>query len=409
MSLPPLLALENGIQRYAWGSPTAIPELLGHEPDGEPVAELWIGAHPVLPSTVEVDGRVVGLDRLAAERPGEVLGRAVTDRFDRFPYLAKLLAAGEPLSLQAHPSIEQAVAGYEREDAAGVPVNAPDRCYRDRNHKPEIIIALTEFEALCGFRPVVDAVELLGRVGGELTRRWIETLETTPPGQGCVDVMAGVLGLGDAAGAALATEVGAGLGALAAAGDDRWSGTAQLLVEVAALHPTDPGIVVAALLQDVRLAPGEALFLGAGNLHAYVRGLGVEVMASSDNVLRGGLTPKHVDVAELCSVVRPVIEPVPVVHPVEVAPGIHDYPVPVEDFSVARLRPGGGAAEVEVSGPVVVLVTDGSCAIEAAGAEPSRLGPGDAVLALPAAGRLRCTGEGTAWAVAASPRIQAPS
>ncbi len=406
MTVPALLRLRNDVQRYAWGSPTAIPDLLGEEPDGEPVAELWIGAHPVLPSTVELDGEDVGLDTFAACRPDDVLGPAVRERFGRFPYLAKLLAAGQPLSLQAHPSIDQAEAGFEREDAAGVPLDAPNRNYRDRNHKPEIIVALTEFEALCGFRPPSDAIELLGRVGGELTAPWIDLLAASEPGVGCVEVMAGVLSLDTDQGAALASEVGEGLRSLAASGDERWSATARLLVEVAELHPADPGIVVAALLADVRLAPGEALFLGAGNLHAYVRGLGVEVMASSDNVLRGGLTPKHVDVDELCSVVRPVIEPAPIVQPVELAPGYADYPVPVEDFSVARLTPGPSRpVDVEVTGPVVVLVTDGSCTVEAPDAEPLDVARGQAVLALPSAGRVRCSGTATAWAVAASPRV----
>ncbi|MEM9711668.1 MAG: mannose-6-phosphate isomerase, class I [Actinomycetota bacterium] len=404
MTIPALLPLRNGEQRYAWGSPTAIPELLGREPDGEPVAELWIGAHPVLPSTVEIDGAVRRLDDLAAERPDELLGAAVTERFGGFPYLAKLLAAAQPLSLQAHPSIEQAEAGFDREETSGVAVDASNRCYRDRNHKPELIVALTDFEALCGFRPLVDAIELLRSVGGELTRPWIEVLETTPPGEGCLVVMAGVLDLPAEEGAALAAEVATGLRALAAADGDRWATTARLLIEIGELHPTDPGIVVAALLEDVRLAPGEALFLGAGNLHAYVRGLGVEVMASSDNVLRGGLTPKHVDVAELCDVVRPVIEPVPVVRPVDVAPGRAEYPVPVEDFSVSRVRPDAATSvDLDVGGPTVVLVTDGACRVDAPGSDGVDLGPGDAVLAVPAAERITCTGEGTAWVVAASP------
>jgi mannose-6-phosphate isomerase len=392
---PTLLPLRTGVQRYAWGSPTAIPELLGQPSDGRPVAELWIGAHPVLPSRVEVDGEEVGLDELADRRPDLVLGAEVTDRFGRFPYLAKLLAAAEPLSLQVHPSIEQAIEGFDREDAAGIPVDAPDRCYRDRNHKPEIIIALTEFEALCGFRPVAETLDLLDRLGGGELRPWRDRLALRPDGQGCLDVVAGVLALAPDRGAALAAEVRAALPRLGG----RWEATARLLTEIGELHPTDPGIVVACLLQHVTLRPGQALFLGAGNLHAYVRGLGVEVMASSDNVLRGGLTPKHVDPDELCRVLLPVVEPVPLVEPVERAPHVHEYPVPVADFRVLLVT---GDASLDVGGPVVVLVTDGRCAVSTPDAT-LELGPGAAALALPGAGRLTCSGAATVWLVSASP------
>lgn len=396
MTIASLVRLHTGVQRYAWGSTTAIPELLGHEPDGNPVAELWVGAHPVLPSVVELDGASVPLDVLAERHPDVVLGADIAGRFGRLPYLAKVLAAAEPLSLQVHPSIAQAIDGFEREDAAGIAVDAPNRCYRDRNHKPEIIIALTPFEALCGFRPVADTQQLLGRLAGPELAPWLARLDHRPDGHGLLEVVAGVLALDAAAGAALAAEVQAGLGGL----DGRWAGTAGALAEIAELHPADPGIVVACLLEHVTLSPGQALFLGAGNLHAYLRGVGVEVMASSDNVLRGGLTPKHVDPDELCRVVVPAVEPVPLIEPVEVAAGVHDYPVPVEDFSVRRVT---GDAAVDVDGPVVLLVTDGSTVVTAADGTALELGRGAAGLAMASAQRIECRGRATVWVVAASP------
>ncbi|MEM9610693.1 MAG: mannose-6-phosphate isomerase, class I [Actinomycetota bacterium] len=400
MTIPGLLPLRTGVQRYAWGSTTAIPELLGREPDGEPVAELWVGAHPVLPSTVEVEGEELPLDVFVERHAEVVLGAGIVDRFGRLPYLAKILAAAQPLSLQAHPSIAQATEGFDREHAAGIPLDAPNRCYRDRNHKPEIIIALTPFEALCGFRPVADSLELLGRLAGPELTPWTTHLAERPDGHGLLDVVAGVLALDDARGAALAAEVRAGLDGL----DGRWAASGRLLVEIAELHPTDPGIVVACLLEYVTLEPGQALFLGAGNLHAYVRGVGVEVMASSDNVLRGGLTPKHVDPEELCRIVRPAVEPVPLIEPVEVAAGVHDYPVPVEDFSVRRIT---SDATLPVDGPVVLLVTDGSCSVAVDDGTIIELARGDAGLVLASAARVECRGGATIWAVAASPAATA--
>ncbi|WP_422391512.1 mannose-6-phosphate isomerase, class I [Arthrobacter sp. N1] len=311
--------LDNTLRPYAWGSERAIADLLGREPSGGPEAELWIGAHPDSPSAVVgADGSRRGLDHLIGEDPRALLGDDVADRYDgRLPFLLKVLAAGSALSLQVHPSLEQAGAGFDAEEAAGIPADAPHRNYRDRNHKPEMIYALSPFEALCGFRPLpesvgiftvlaaavapgsrshdlLDAVSALLATGGETSLRSVFTTLLEAPAEIVRDVAA----------ASARRAAGTGSPAEPAGAVDRDLAT---IAELSEQYPGDPGVLVALLLNRVSLHPGEALYLPAGNIHAYLSGLGIEVMASSDNVLRGGLTPKHVDTGELLATV--VFEP----------------------------------------------------------------------------------------------------
>ena len=308
--------LENPLRPYAWGSPSAIADLLGREPSGGPEAELWVGAHPDSPSqALRADGRQQGLHELIGEDPRALLGEPVADRFDnRLPFLLKVLAAGTPLSLQVHPSLEQAAAGFDAEEERGVPRDAPHRNYRDRNHKPEMIYALTPFEALCGFRPLPEAAGIFSVLAS--------AVEPGSPAHDLLDTVAAHLASGDdealrrsftlllEASEEIVHEVEAAAGrAVVDASATGPSVTDDLatITELSGQYPGDPGVLVALLLNRVALRPGEALYLPAGNVHAYLRGLGIEVMASSDNVLRGGLTPKHVDTAELLATV--VFEP----------------------------------------------------------------------------------------------------
>lgn len=283
-----VLALDGVIRRYDWGSTTAIPELLGLAPDGRPAAELWFGAHPDSPSPT-TDG--APLDAVIAADPHAALGRAVIDRFGpRLPYLLKVLAAGTALSIQVHPTLDQARAGVAAEDAAGLARDAPERNYRDANHKPELICALTPFEALCGFRPVEQTLRLLRWLAVPELDFLTSLLEGDDPLR---TAFTAVLTQDDASplSTALATRVGADpveeLRGVALAARD---------------FPGDVGVVLAVLLNYIRLEPGEAIYLGAGLVHSYLRGNGIEIMANSDNVLRCGLTPKHVDVPELLTI-----------------------------------------------------------------------------------------------------------
>lgn len=367
------------VQHYEWGSTTAIPALLGVEPDGRPQAELWAGAHPAAPSTV--GGR--SLAEVIADDPEAALGRSVLERFGpRLPFLAKLLAAAEPLSIQAHPDKRRAEAGFDDEEARRVPIDAPHRRYKDRNHKPEILVALTPFVALAGFRPVEETVDLLRSIG---------LAHVAPFNQLEVEGPAAVVGTllhgGDRDLAARVAD------AVRAAPIE----VATWLGRIAEVHPGDPGVSVSLLLNLVTLQPGQAVNLRAGNLHAYLEGTGVEVMASSDNVLRGGLTPKHIDVDELLAVLDPAPGPPPVVEPVGRG-RVRRWPTPDPDFAVTEVSPGTLPHEVRTDGPSVVLVLDDPVAV-ASGCDEIELLPGT-VLWVPASdGAFRLRGDGRAFVV----------
>jgi mannose-6-phosphate isomerase len=335
MTAPPgVLAIDGVVRDYAWGSRTAIQRLAGLPEDGRPIAELWFGAHPDGPSGVPEHG--ASLDALIAGDPDAMLGPNAVSQFGpRLPFLLKLLAADRALSIQVHPNRAQAMAGFAAEDAAGIPRDAPGRNYRDPNHKPELLCALTPFEALCGFRPVADTLMLLDALAlpelGFLARRlrgpdplraaFIELLDLDDPG------------------------------ALVAAVARRATPDGPLRPVWLAVQdfPGDVGVLLTLLLNHVRLEPGEAIYLGAGTVHCYLRGLGVEIMANSDNVLRCGLTPKHVDVAELVRItdLTELADP-------RWAASDDGFRVPVPDF---RLRPVDvdGEHPLTDAGPCIVL------------------------------------------------------
>ncbi len=263
--------LDGVLQHYAWGSPTVIPALLGREPDGRPVAELWLGAHASAPARSPGHGDL-GLDRLVAQDPLAALGTRVVDRFGpQLPFLLKVLAADAPLSIQAHPSLDQARAGFERENAAGLALDAPDRVYRDANHKPELICALTEFEALCGFRPVDQSAEILEGINAPTLVGMAAHLRAYEPANALRTVLSSLLRLQGSERARIVDSVVERCRTVVAAGGLH-AGPASLCVRLADEHPGDPGVIAALLLNHVVLQPGEALVLGPGNLHAYLRG-----------------------------------------------------------------------------------------------------------------------------------------
>ena len=343
--------IEGAVRNYDWGSLTAIPDLLGRPATGEPWAEVWFGAHPAGPAAV--GARAEPLDRLIAADPVTALGPALASRYGRLPFLLKILAAAEPLSLQAHPSARQAQAGFEREEAMGIPLDAPQRIFRDRSPKPELICALSGFEALCGFREPQRTAALL------------DTLETpgldplrhrlgAPSGSRMRGLLGWLLSLDRPAAAALAesaTEACAG-----SRGDDEWAGLRSAVVALGTRHPGDAAVAVALLLNHVVLAPGEALFLDSGCIHAYLGGTAVELMADSDNVVRGGLTSKHVDAATLVEVVVDDASQAPVHRPEPVG-GIAAYRTPAAEFCLLRADVDGSAELA--AGPAVLLCTHG--------------------------------------------------
>lgn len=343
--------IEGVVRHYDWGSPTVIPELLGRPCTGEPWAELWLGAHPAAPA--KVGARAEPLDRLIAADPVAALSAAVASRYGRLPFLLKVLAAAAPLSLQAHPSADDAAAGFEREEAIGIPRDAPQRMFRDRSPKPELICALSDFEALCGFRDPRRTAALLDTLDAPgldpLRHRLGER-----SGSQTRDLLAWLMTLDRAAATALAES--AAEACAASRDEDEWSGLRSAVAELGIRHPGDGAVAVALLLNHVVLAPGEALFLDPGCLHAYLGGTAVELMADSDNVVRGGLTSKHVDEAALVEIVGGTASGPPVQHP-EPVDGVVTYGPPVAEFCLRRLDVDGSSC-LE-AGPVVLLCIEG--------------------------------------------------
>ncbi|HUG85901.1 MAG TPA: mannose-6-phosphate isomerase, class I, partial [Euzebya sp.] len=386
--------------RYDWGSTTAIPALLGVRPDGGPQAELWIGAHPDSPSVLP-DGR--SLDLAIAADGLSLLGPDVHDVFGlRLPFLTKVLAASTPLSLQVHPDQRQAAAGFAAEEAAGVARNARQRRYKDPFHKPEMVVALEAFEALCGWRDPAETRRLMAvlDVHHPLWRHLDALLDGDPP-QALQRAVAWLL----TAGSDVADLVRA-VAAAAAGRDDRpeFSTTAEL----ARIHPGDPGVVVALLLNRVTLARREALYLPAGNVHAYLRGTAVEVMAASDNVLRAGLTTKHVDAEELLRTVDWTPRPLPYVRPIRGGVWCHYRPAAAE-FQLAWAElgeaPSDGWHDAPETGPRVVLALGAPVHVRAGGVT-LELASGDAVLVGHVDGPLGLRGAGTAVVVAVPPILR---
>lgn len=369
--------LRNEIRTYAWGSTTAIPDLLGVEPTGEPQAEMWMGAHPGAPSRLRVgaepgDALSDLASHIDADPVGE-LGPAVVEELgSRLPFLLKVLAAGQPVSLQAHPSLERARAGFADEDSRGVPRDAPERNYKDTNHKPEMLCALTPFETLCGFRDTAETVRLLDALGCQALGPYQKALCVRPGAEGLREVVTGLLTAPEGVRRKLVrATVESAQRALAQAEAGREVEFAAEYEWARVLddqYPDDVGVVTALLLNLVRLRPGEAVYLPAGNLHACLRGVGVEIMASSDNVLRGGLTPKHVDVPELLRVLDFANGPAGLVTASPGADGEEVYAAPAREFRLSRLTVRTGRpVTVDTAGPQILLVVEGEARMEHGG------------------------------------------
>ncbi len=293
--------LKNPIQAYTWGSFTAIPELLGKEyPSDTPQAELWMGAHPQAPSMIEYSGGHVSLDKLIEKYPEEILGKEVAAHYDNtLPYLFKVLAAAKPLSLQAHPSLAQAREGFRKENELGIPSSAPTRNYKDDNHKPECICALTPFWALNGFRKIPEMLSFFEMLLPAGLQDQLKHLKKNQNPMGLKQFFHALLTLAPDIQKQVADESIAKLKNLS---DE--NSIFKWVLALSKEYPADIGIFSPIILNLICLQPGEAMFLATGELHAYLDGMGIELMANSDNVLRGGLTPKHVDVAELLNVLN---------------------------------------------------------------------------------------------------------
>ncbi len=356
------------VQRYAWGDSSFLASLQGRVPSGEPEAELWMGAHPNAPATL-ADGRK--LNSAIAENPELWLGPSASARFGELPFLFKILTADRALSIQAHPDADQAARGFDREQAAGIPINGAVRTYRDRNHKPELICALTRFEAKCGFRPLDETRAMVDRLRDERGDALAQRLNQSGTDEEVLrDTTMWLLREADAA------TISSVVHAASSLEETPWRLVAAWTQELHRQYPNDPGVVVGLLLNHVVLEPGEALFLGAGVLHAYLRGAAMELMANSDNVIRGGLTPKHVDIDELAEVVVTAPE---VISPQRPAHPVHRFDAPVDEFGLTRIVLADSTYDAVVSGPEIVVTTDGSATISMPDGASVEIHPGEPV------------------------------
>lgn len=384
-----MIRLECPIQHYAWGDTQAIPALLGIEASGEPAAELWMGAHPAAPSLAK--GQPLG--QLIASDPEAHLGSDVAAEFGALPFLAKVLAAAKPLSIQAHPTLTQAKSGFARENEEGIPLDSPVRVYSDANHKPELVCALTRFEAKCGFRDLERTRELFDELGGDELSPVREMLASrSRPPEVLAATLAWLLELTPEAAGSL-VEL-AQIQSDARRFDEAWFGPDLGWTHKICNHyPGDPGVLVGLLLNHVTLMPGQALFLGAGNLHSYLSGVAIEVMANSNNVIRGGLTAKHIDVPELLT----VVDTSPIEVPIQTAgPGSHTFDVPVADFGLTRITLGD-SRDVETVGPEIVFATEGAPVLTGANNQQLVVAKGEAVFIPASEHRFRVSGLGVLW------------
>jgi mannose-6-phosphate isomerase len=340
-------------------------------PAAHPEAELWFGAHPGDPAFLETEqGETSLLEALVADPEGQ-LGSTARARFgDVLPFLVKLLAADEPLSLQAHPSAEQAVEGYLREERLGIPVSSPVRNYRDTSHKPELLVALQPFEALAGFRQASRTIELLRAFAVSDLDPFIDLLNDQSDADGLRALFTTWITAPQPDIDVLVPAVLEGAIQYVSSGATEFQAEAKTVLELGERYPGDAGVLAALLLNRISLAPGDTIFLTAGNLHAYLRGVGVEIMANSDNVLRGGLTPKHVDVPELLR----VLDFTPTTEERLRVPTRREgleliYETPTDEFAAALLTLDGDHLGHEVDapahheGPQILLSIEGATTV----------------------------------------------
>lgn len=394
------ISLSNTPRDYAWGSTTAIAEFRGVAPSGAPEAELWLGTHPGSPTRAEeavggvgqADAAHATLAEWIAAAPTALLGAELASQRDDLPILLKILAAASPLSLQVHPTPEQAIAGFAAENARGIAVSDPARNYKDPYPKPEIIVAVSErFEALCGFRPAGEVAEIVAalRAAGGRALEPLTTLLDDPTR--IADALDWLLSGDDAVAACVDAVM-----AVAAAAESTGFPIADTLAtarEIGAHYPGDPGIIVAMLMNRVSLRRGECLFAPAGLLHAYLSGLGIELMTASDNVVRGGLTPKHIDTDELRSLLSFEQRAAELLPPSSEG-GVALY-APAAPFALALTT--ADEATVPLTGPAIVLADGDTIRLTDEAGLSIDVARGDAAFVSADVQTLAVTGPGRAW------------
>ena len=404
--MPGMELLQPVIRAYAWGSRHGLAELQGRPvPSPGPEAELWIGAHPSAPSGMAG----ATLDAVIAADPDRELGPSCVARFGpRLPFLLKVLSAEAALSIQLHPSRAQAEAGFAAENARrrrrpdrqrGLPPGDPARNYVDDWPKPELLYALTPFEVLTGLRSPPDAAALLRALAVGPLQPLAAELEAATGPQAMARALAAVLDWPDPC-----DLVGAVVAACAtlAPGYGPYAPACAAAVRVAGEHPGDLGVVAMLLLRHAVVAPGQAVFMPAGGLHAYLRGTGIEVMANSDNVIRAGLTRKHVDVPELLKLLDPAVT-VPVLSAAELGNGVTSFPTPVPEFRLYVADLAEPAVTLPPAGPRIALCTGGTVALRSGSGQTLTLARGESCFVSAADGPLCASGPARLFLAAPGP------
>ncbi len=352
-----MLRVEGVARSYDWGSTDRISEFIGEEPGSSPLAELWFGAHALGPSPTD-QGQ--DLHQLIQEEPGSLLGPSTRFMFgDSLPYLVKLIAPAAPLSLQVHPTKRQAEAGYALEDHLGIDLEAPNRTYRDANHKPELLYALTEFSLLAGFAVRRQARARLEGLDTPLATKLSIRLRLAA-GRTVKPVVSWLLDPDSAPSAEEIEEFAQACQDRLAAGKSPLPRVDKTVRDLASAYPGDPGVIVAFLMNQTELKPGEAVFLPPGTLHSYQSGLALEVLANSDNVIRAGLTKKHVDRTSLVEIGEFDAHPTVRIAPEHPSPGISRFYAPVEDFELTILELSGDTLPLVGTGPRLVISLAGA-------------------------------------------------
>ena len=378
-----ILRIENSPRDYDWGSKTLIPDYFGLPETGRPMAEIWFGTHPGSPA-------VLAAAETTASQPAPTLQASLGHNLS---FLLKILAADSPLSIQAHPSDAQAQAGFARENASGIPINATNRNYKDDRSKPELIVALNDFRALCGFKSKTqidamladfESIASLSETFLATAKHWRELLSRPT---GLKDLLVDLLARRENF-SGFAAEL---------AGLAEYEAQFELAAELNQRYPGDPGVMIALLMNHFWLEPGQALYLPAGNIHAYLSGLGVEVMSASDNVLRGGLTSKHIDSDELVSVIDFEAAPVEILRARELNAGLFAYETEADDFALYRAEVGASTvlAELQLPAEAIVLCTGGEVAVSESSGNREVLRRGQAAYLDNSAKSITLAGSGT--------------
>ena len=379
--------LINSVQNYAWGSKTALTELYGlANPQQLPMAELWMGAHPKSSSKIEdASGQIVSLRDVIDENQSALLGDAVAQRFGELPFLFKVLCAAQPLSIQVHPNKRNSEIGFAKENAAGIPMDAAERNYKDPNHKPELVFALTPFLAMNAFREFSEIVSLLQPVAGAHTA--IAHFLEQPNAERLSQLFAGLLSM-------QGEEKFRALAILKAALETQQGEPWQTIRVISEFYPDDSGLFSPLLLNVVKLKPGEAMFLFAETPHAYLQGTALEVMANSDNVLRAGLTPKYIDIPELVANVKFEAKPAAELLTQPVKNGSElDFPIPVEDFAFSLHDLSAQPTAIAQQSAAILFCLEGE-AVLSKGEESLTLKPGESAFISAAESPVQVSGNG---------------